>query len=311
MTIMERSGAADGGTWQAATGLPGTLQLVGGAPIVPGSRSHALITRGRLPDFFVSENPAYSIAFVLTGQSRYEWRRGRTLKQPWASPGGFSIASGWGQNAFRFETELESLNLAIGDADLRTLLATEFAAEAGDVALIDTERSTTPAILSLARDLAALIRTPRPGSRLYIESLWNQLTLQLLWNCSSLSRRRPRTPERLADPRIQRVIEFIEDGLGEDLSLGVLADVAGLSPNYFLGAFKRTTGRTPHQFLTERRVRRACEHLRNPALSLTQIALRLGYSSQSHFTSVFRRVLGVTPGVFRSQALGRTDPEAP
>ena len=110
--------------------------------------------------------------------------------------------------------------------------------------------------------------------------------------------------ERLPDARLRRVIDYLDASLASEISLGDLADVAGLSPNYFLTAFKKATGKTPHRFLTEKRVAKACELLSNPQLSLVNVALALGFSSQSHFTTVFGRFMKTTPASYRAQVLG-------
>ena len=113
------------------------------------------------------------------------------------------------------------------------------------------------------------------------------------------------TPEeKLADPRLRRVIEYLHGSFAEEISLDGLALVAGLSPNYFLHAFKQTTGQTPHRYLTELRIAKACELLHNPYWSIVEISLTVGFSSQSHLTTVFRRFVKTTPAAYREEVLG-------
>jgi AraC family transcriptional regulator len=108
----------------------------------------------------------------------------------------------------------------------------------------------------------------------------------------------------MADPRIRRVVDYIHSSLGDEISLDALAAVAGLSPSYFLGAFKQAMGRTPHRYLTEQRIARACERLQDPHRSITEVAFYVGFSSQSHLTSVFRRYTKTTPAAYRNKVLG-------
>jgi AraC family transcriptional regulator len=110
--------------------------------------------------------------------------------------------------------------------------------------------------------------------------------------------------ERLSDPRLRRVIDYLDVSLASEISLRDLADLAGLSPNYFLNAFKKATGKTPHRLLTEKRVAKACDLLRNPQIPIAHVALDVGYSSQRHLTTVFRRLKKTTPALFRAQVLG-------
>ena len=157
----------------------------------------------------------------------------------------------------------------------------------------------------LGQRLAARLRSPIPGSRLFAETLVTQIAIKLLWNYSSLPPRSQTPAETLADPRLRRVIDYLHDSFAEEISLDGLALVAGLSPNYVLQAFKQTTGRTPHHYLAELRIARACELLQNPYRSIVEISLAVGFSSQSHLTTVFRRFMKTTPA-----ALSRRSPRA-
>lgn len=98
---------------------------------------------------------------------------------------------------------------------------------------------------------------------------------------------------------MQRVLEFIEDHLADNLGLGEMARVARMSRTRFLIAFKRTTGMSPHRYVTDRRVERAKALLADPDLDLREVAGRLGYSDQSSFSRAFRRVAQITPGTYR------------
>lgn len=285
------------------------MQVLGYCLPQPEAFGRIVLLRGEIPDFFVIDAPAYSISFAQSGKARYECRKGRSTRRSWAAPGGFNVSTGWGENAFRFEGVLETLTVGIGLADLRSVVDREFEADSSRIALVDLDRSTRPEVVSLGHQFATMLRSPRAGSRLYVESLWNQLLVQLIWNCSTLVQARVWNPERLSDARIRRVVDYMEDALGDPLSLEMLAGVAGLSPGYFLSTFKRTTGQTPHKFLTRRRIRRACVLLKDPTLTIAQIAARIGFSSQSHFTSAFRRVMRVTPGAYRGQAFGISEPD--
>jgi AraC-like DNA-binding protein len=98
---------------------------------------------------------------------------------------------------------------------------------------------------------------------------------------------------------LQRIREYIEGHLAENIELEMLADIAGLSKWHFARAFKQTVGTPPHFYLIQRRLERAQELLAETNLSLGQIALRSGFSDQSHFSRRFRMFLGVSPRSFR------------
>ncbi len=112
------------------------------------------------------------------------------------------------------------------------------------------------------------------------------------------------SPVRLEDPRFCRVLAYIHRSLGEETSIGTLAEVAGLSPFHFVRAFKRATGRSPHRYVLERRIARAAELLRSPGRSIAEVAYEVGFCSQSHLTVMFRRFMKTTPAAYRHQAMG-------
>lgn len=107
------------------------------------------------------------------------------------------------------------------------------------------------------------------------------------------------TKENAATGRIKRAIELISDDLSRKLSLDELAAAACLSPYHFCREFRKETGSTPHQFVAARRVQKARQLLEDTSLQLSAIAAMCGFSSQSHMTSAFVRVTGVTPGKYR------------
>jgi RpiB/LacA/LacB family sugar-phosphate isomerase len=108
--------------------------------------------------------------------------------------------------------------------------------------------------------------------------------------------------------RLQRVFSHIRENLARDLSVTELAQTVGMSQYYFSKLFKMSTGTTPHQYVMRQRVERAQEMLREGATALAELATLVGFQTQSHFTSVFRRLVGATPKHYRemhqSVALG-------
>jgi AraC family transcriptional regulator len=109
----------------------------------------------------------------------------------------------------------------------------------------------------------------------------------------------------LAPYRLRRVLERIEASLGEELSLAHLSAEAGLNLSHFSRAFKQSMGVAPHRHLVRRRLERARDLLATTDLPILQVALEVGYGSQSHFTTAFRRAIGLTPRRYRSRVVTR------
>lgn len=137
------------------------------------------------------------------------------------------------------------------------------------------------------------------NGRLYLEHLASSLAVRLLQRFEPSSRI-IRAPKGGLTPRqLRRVTDYIDAHLGDDLGLAELATVASLSANHFGDAFRASTGHPPHRYVMAVRVRRARELLCDQGLSLSEIAYMVGFSSQSHFTTQFGRIAGISPGRFR------------
>jgi AraC-like DNA-binding protein len=94
---------------------------------------------------------------------------------------------------------------------------------------------------------------------------------------------------------------LLGERLSEPLALADIARTAGLSRFRLCRAFRRETGTTMHDYREQLRLRAALEALASPAVDLTGLALDLGYSSHSHFTSRFRRAFGAPPSEVRGR----------
>ncbi len=108
------------------------------------------------------------------------------------------------------------------------------------------------------------------------------------------------SPRALSGTKLQLVIDYFEENLHRNVTLAELSALVALTPRYFCAAFKEAVGRPPHQFQIERRIERAKSLLHDPGLSLANVALMVGFSSQSHLNDYFRRITGVTPSRYRA-----------
>lgn len=100
----------------------------------------------------------------------------------------------------------------------------------------------------------------------------------------------------------KRVLNYIETHMHQDIGLAELASSVSLSAHYFTAAFKSTLGMPPYRYLLHRRVERAKELLLRADLPPAKIAEEVGFSSQSQFTTNFRKIVGTTPARFRRVA---------
>jgi AraC family transcriptional regulator len=102
--------------------------------------------------------------------------------------------------------------------------------------------------------------------------------------------------------RLGQVIEYIHAHLNTDLSIVELARIAQTSPFHFARHFKASIGLTPHQYVMERRIELAKWLLADHDRSIADVAYSCGFATQAHLTTVFRRLVGVTPMAYRAHA---------
>lgn len=118
-------------------------------------------------------------------------------------------------------------------------------------------------------------------------------------------------PRAGGEPRaVAQARAFLEANLAEPVTLGELAGAVGLSPFHLVRVFRRAVGVPPHVYLESARIRRA-QQLIAAGAPLAEVAYAVGYSSQSHFTTRFRRVIGVTPGRYRHHTAQDPERQAP
>jgi AraC family transcriptional regulator len=147
--------------------------------------------------------------------------------------------------------------------------------------------------------LQAEMERAYPCGRLYWESMATALAAQLIRDHSSFAKQPSRSKGGLSSRTLKHVLAFIEENIGNDLSLSEVANVAGLSVSHCKVVFRKSVGMPVHQYVIRRRVERAVMLLRLGKLSVSQIALETGFSNQSHLAMHLRRVLGISPTGFQ------------
>jgi AraC family transcriptional regulator len=146
-------------------------------------------------------------------------------------------------------------------------------------------------------------RSPgKPPDRLYIDHLIYSFTLRLF----SLRQHGQYTymPQgALPAHKLRRVIERMDADLDIDLDLKTIAAESGYSRVHFLRMFRAATDFTPHQYFLRLRIEKAQSLMKNRSLRMIDIAESCGFTSQSQFSRVFRRLVGVTPRQYRRDTL--------
>ncbi|MBD1866103.1 helix-turn-helix transcriptional regulator [Cyanobacteria bacterium FACHB-471] len=147
----------------------------------------------------------------------------------------------------------------------------------------------------IAMLLLAELKSGGMMGQLYVESLSQVLAIHLLRHYSQSALIIKSENRSLTHSQLQQAIDYIHTHLNRDLSLAELAGVINISPTYFASLFKQAMGISPHQYVIQQRVERAKVMLKRTDLAIADIALRVGFSNQSHLTRHFKRLTGITP----------------
>lgn len=106
-------------------------------------------------------------------------------------------------------------------------------------------------------------------------------------------------PGGLARWQARRTLTYIEDNLGAKLNVGQLAALVALSKSHFSRSFSRAIGFPPMVYVAARRIEQAKRLMLSTREPLSHIALACGFSDQPHFNKLFRRRMGMSPGIWR------------
>jgi AraC-like DNA-binding protein len=113
---------------------------------------------------------------------------------------------------------------------------------------------------------------------------------------------RPADTTRLA--RLRSARDRIDRDFAAAVDVTALAAEAGYSRYHFIRAFRAAYGATPGDYLSRRRVERACELLRTANLTITEVCFLVGFSSLGSFSSRFAELTGSSPSEYQRRATG-------
>ena len=239
------------------------------------------------------------IHFLLEGRVSLRVTGGGIDRSVSVGPGSVTVLPAGAAYTFRADGPNRAVVCAIATADLHAI------GPVPAVGVLPRLGVTDPALWFFGEALARELAEPEQiGSGDLVGALHLGLTIQLLRGYAAGARRAD--PEavratRMTSARLAKAQAFIAAHLADDFALSDLAAAVGVSPFHFARMFKGAVSLTPHQYLTRARIERAKQLLHQEGLSLVRIALDVGFSSQSHLTAVFHKVVGLTPAVYRER----------
>lgn len=152
-------------------------------------------------------------------------------------------------------------------------------------------------LFKIVSDLEKEAKRNRLFSRAICEILVYKIAVHLIKNHGSIEMKAPH--KKHTRHSFDNVVTYIHKNFDKDLSIAVLAKVANLSCYHFLRLFKEAMNISPHQYVIKCRIDKAKNYLNKTEWSVLRISLELGFQSQGHFCTIFKRFIGVTPTEYR------------
>ena len=156
-----------------------------------------------------------------------------------------------------------------------------------------------PLVMNFALSAVGALKSGAPDFYAQASAQWLAAHL-LLGSSKGSDWHRSLARERISDPRLIRVLEYIDSNLSDDLDLRLLSREAGISQFHFAALFSKAVGMSPHRHVQHLRMQAARSMLCSTDKSALEIALTCGFKSASHFASVFRKQFSQSPTEFRS-----------
>ena len=248
------------------------------------------------------EHPEHFLQVVLEGCVKYEVEVGGRRTRFVGMPGTVILQPRGAVDEIRWLAPVHTVAVAIHPTLLTQSL--ENTAHRNDIELRQYFNLRDRHIASILNTMTLDLAEGSPAGRLYGESLADSLAVYLASRHSAGNPLSVFTPGGLPAYRLKRVMDFIGENLGDDLSLGQLASIAGMSAHYFSEMFRQSTGHSPYQYVLLQRIERAKQMLRNRDCSVLTAGVEAGFANPSHFARTFRRIVGTSPSKFQEDATG-------
>jgi AraC family transcriptional regulator len=196
----------------------------------------------------------------------------------------------------------EILQVYLRDSILRQACEEIYGGDGSTVEIVPRFAISDPLLEQLALAIITALEDGRTEDTLYVDTMARLMAMHLARKHSTRVGPELRVAsDGLTPPRLRRLLAYIEEHLSDDLTLKRMAAEAELSPFYLARVFKSEVGKSPHQYVLDRRIARARTMLRDTTIPIADLALATGFSSQSHLSTWFRRLVGVSPAHYRSQ----------
>ncbi|ESJ21482.1 AraC family transcriptional regulator [Cupriavidus sp. HPC(L)] len=199
-----------------------------------------------------------------------------------------------------YASAADVLHLFVPQSMLAACFADQFGHRCeGGLLLDDPFVYADPALERLGQAMAVAHTHDHGVGRMFAASVAQAIVARVVANHVRRMATSRHVPNALPQWRLRRAFSFIDANLSAPIGLADMAGSVGLTRMYFAAQFRRATGMRPHEYLVRRRIERAQDLLRGDEGTVLDVAMRCGFRSQAHFTTVFKRFVGDTPHCWR------------
>jgi AraC family transcriptional regulator len=258
-------------------------------------------------------HPAYDVElpgvsdFVIVAYLAGSTLVRRRLDGGWTTatciPGDISVLSRATPSHWQWNSDIKVCHVYLTESLVSNVAREVMDGEITEVNLHDALKVVDPVVSACVNALALEARQNVRGGSLYAEAVSTQLAVHLLRRYATTSCREVFKRGRLSSAQERCIIEYIEDRLQERLSLETLAQVVKLGQCNFMRRFRETFNASPHAYVVQRRIERACRLLGERGSSVKEVAFSCGFADQAHMTRAFRANLNTTPSVLQRQSI--------
>ncbi|WP_106831568.1 AraC family transcriptional regulator [Parabacteroides pacaensis] len=103
-----------------------------------------------------------------------------------------------------------------------------------------------------------------------------------------------------------RVIRYMQENIGQNISLEQLATYFKYSPSHFSMLFQKETNVSPIHYFIQLKIQKACQYIELTNLKLNEIATKLGFEEPAYFSRIFTKIMGISPSLYRKREMGHT-----
>jgi AraC family transcriptional regulator len=248
------------------------------------------------PRHWVRHDQAFA---MMLGPGLIEWGSKRsTLEQFRYTAGNLALCD---RHNGEWVRVMSTPHLQLGISDAALMACSDGAY--GEVELRPSRKFANPGLSALVTAIHAEMVAGFPSGRLFLDSVEQAMAVSLVKE-HAVRHHVQLYRGGLGSARLRQIKELVHARIEKDLSLGEMAESVGLSTAHFARMFRKSTGKTPHQFVLGQRLERAKAMLRTPDARILDVAVACGFKTQQHFAQVFRDVLGLSPTEYRRDLLG-------